>query len=97
MSQSNWCGAAARCAMLAAIAIVFGMSAPALAAKKKAAPKVDHWNACYDLGWVRGVHTEQGELDDWMDQCLTGEIAGSPTPKTTRKKDRNLDNLKILS
>jgi len=37
---------------------------------------------CFRLGWVRGMHVEQGELPDWNEQCMAGQIpfdSGHPT------------------
>ena len=54
--------------------------APALAAEQIGArPSFDD---CFRLGWVRGMHVEQGELPGWNEQCMAGLIpfdSGHPT------------------
>lgn len=68
-----------RYVMLAGLAVAVAIATPVLAAKNQteaapaAAPAPD-WHDCYDLAWIRGVHTEQGELPDFMDQCLAGTV-----------------------
>jgi hypothetical protein len=77
-----------RCAILAVAVVVFGIASPAMASKKEA--RHPGWDACYDLGWVRGVHTEQNELPDWMEQCLAGDIPfGQAMPKAVRRQSHN--------
>ena len=65
-------------AAMSALAILAGGSAEADSSKsnrpvrERTAPT---WNECYELGVVwRGVHVELGELDHWMEQCLSGKI-----------------------
>lgn len=69
--------------MLASLALAFGIVTPALATKSEDTKKsasateavtVHNWDDCYDLAWIRGVHTEQGELPDFMEQCTIGSI-----------------------
>jgi hypothetical protein len=63
-----------RYAMLAAATLaVAALTSPALAAKKSS-PGLPTWDECYWLGWDRGVHVEQDELDGFMDQCLVGAV-----------------------
>ena len=63
-----------RYAMLAAVALAAAtLASPALAAKKTS-PGLPTWDECYWLGWDRGVHVEQDELDGFMSQCLTGSV-----------------------
>jgi len=33
-----------------------------------------HYDECFRLGWVRGVHVERGEWDDFFRQCLQGRV-----------------------
>lgn len=75
-----------RFAFLAVTVVVAGLSTPALAAKKQESGKPG-WQACYDLGWIRGVHTEQNELPDWMEQCMAGDIPfGQVAQNVIRRK-----------
>ncbi len=32
------------------------------------------YDECFRLGWVRGVHVERGEWDDFFRQCLQGRV-----------------------
>lgn len=32
------------------------------------------YDDCFRLGWVRGVHVERGEWDDFYSQCRMGEV-----------------------
>jgi len=32
------------------------------------------YDECFQLGWVRGVHVERGEWDDFYSQCRRGEV-----------------------
>ncbi|GIK79620.1 MAG: hypothetical protein KJZ73_00840 [Pseudorhodoplanes sp.] len=62
--------------LAAALLSVAGVT-PALAAKKQTkqhAPMDVSWNRCFDLGMVRGVHIENGELPGWMEACAAGKI-----------------------
>lgn len=59
--------------ILATVALAVGLVTPALAAKKQSTTAIG-WDDCYDLAWIRGVHTEQGELPGWMAQCQAGTI-----------------------
>ena len=65
-----------RYAILAALALVVSFVAPASALDKEVAATTKHpdWDQCFYLGWYRGVHTEQNELPDWMNQCMAGNI-----------------------
>lgn len=40
-------------------------------ATAEAAPTYDD---CFRLGWVRGVHVERGEWDDFYDQCAANQV-----------------------
>lgn len=57
----------------AAALLILACPASAKSIKHIAAP-APTFEACYDLGWVRGVHTEQGEWPDWAEQCLAGQV-----------------------
>ena len=53
-------------------------STPTLTANARALPSFDD---CFRLGWVRGVHVEQGELPAWNEACMAGKIpfdSGNP-------------------
>ena len=72
-----------RYAMLVAMLFAAGLATPALAANdhtisnqptSSEPASAPGWNDCYDLAWIRGVHTEQNELDDFMDQCTAGAV-----------------------
>lgn len=79
-------------------AMVLGFAAPASAATRGEGqnPSSLEFNACYDLGWVRGMHVEQGDLPDWMDQCLAGTIPGLPSKPAERRRTRNIDKKKSV-
>jgi hypothetical protein len=32
------------------------------------------YDECFKLGWVRGVHVERGEWDDFYRQCAAGQV-----------------------
>ena len=32
------------------------------------------YDECFRLGWVRGVHVERGEWDDFFRQCVQGNV-----------------------
>jgi len=32
------------------------------------------YNECFRLGWVRGVHVERGEWDNFYAQCAAGRV-----------------------
>ena len=59
--------------LVAVMILAVGIVTPAMAAKKKITSGPS-WHDCYDLGWIRGVHLELGELPDFMDQCLAGTV-----------------------
>lgn len=40
----------------------------------KALPGGPTYDDCFRLGWVRGVHVERGEWDDFYSQCLQGQV-----------------------
>jgi hypothetical protein len=40
----------------------------------KAPPDGPTYDECFQLGWVRGVHVERGEWQDFYNQCLRGEV-----------------------
>lgn len=58
------------------VALASTVATQAFAMEKPAAhPKsTPDWDSCYMLGWYRGVHVELGELPDWMEACLSGQI-----------------------
>jgi len=72
-----------RYTILAAMLLGAGLATPVMAAKKPAAPApvqahaptaAPTWNNCFYLGWIRGVHVEQDELPDFMEQCLADKV-----------------------
>jgi hypothetical protein len=70
-----------RIAMLAAVALAAAAAMPVVAARSEPttmpapeAQSAPDWHDCYDLAWIRGVHTEQNELPGWMEQCLSGNV-----------------------
>jgi hypothetical protein len=38
------------------------------------APARPTYDECFKLGWVRGVHVERGEWDDFYAQCAAGQV-----------------------
>lgn len=38
------------------------------------APAAPTYDECFRLGWVRGVHVERGEWDDFYEQCAEGKV-----------------------
>jgi hypothetical protein len=49
--------------------------APAFAqGEQKHTGATPSFSDCFRLGWVRGMHVEQGELPDWNEQCMAGQI-----------------------
>jgi hypothetical protein len=38
------------------------------------APAAPTYDECFRLGWVRGVHVERGEWDDFYAQCAAGRV-----------------------
>jgi hypothetical protein len=70
-----------RFAMLAAVVLTAAVALPVVAAKSEPttvpateARSAPDWHDCYDLAWIRGVHTEQNELPAWMEECMSGNV-----------------------
>jgi hypothetical protein len=62
-----------RSAILVVLALVVGAATPAVASMHRTL--LDQaWNDCHDLAWIRGVHVELGELPNFMDQCIAGQV-----------------------
>lgn len=70
---------------LAATLLVAALALPAWAEKPHAAhaavlppPEASaaapSWHDCFYLAWIRGVHVEQQELPDFMEQCLSSSV-----------------------
>jgi hypothetical protein len=70
-----------RYTIFAAIVLTAGIVTPALATKNQTSTAPEpattsgpSWSDCEELAWIRGVHTEQGELPDFVEQCTAGQI-----------------------
>lgn len=77
-----------RCLALAVIAMTAGIVTPCLAedsflqiwhppseaASGQVAAKAPSYDDCFKLGWVRGVHVEREEWDDFYAQCAAGQV-----------------------
>jgi hypothetical protein len=69
-----------RYTLLAAALLTVGLAMPAAVANEQTETPVQAmasaptWNQCFYLAWIRGVHVEQQELPDFMDQCLAGAV-----------------------
>jgi len=77
-----------RCLTLAVIAMTAGIVTPCFGedsflqiwhpptetAAGKAAAKAPSYDDCFKLGWVRGVHVEREEWDDFYEQCAAGQV-----------------------
>ena len=62
-------------AAVSLLAIPVAVSAQVDSGKNNRRVRGPTWEQCYELGVVwRGVHVELGELDHWMEQCLSGKI-----------------------
>jgi len=81
-----------RHAMLAAMALVVAGAAPAFAGKD-IAPKhtesLPTFDDCFRLAWVRGVHVERGELDEFNEDCMANRVpfaSGMAVDSVVREK-----------
>ena len=77
-----------RCLTLAVIAMTAGIVTPCLgedsytqtwhpgshAASSRTSADAPSYDDCFKLGWVRGVHVERDEWDDFYEQCAAGEV-----------------------
>lgn len=68
-----------RYSILAAALLTVGLAVPAAVADEQitamtAQASGPTWNRCFYLAWIRGVHVEQNELPNFMEQCLTGAV-----------------------
>ncbi|WP_147292609.1 hypothetical protein [Undibacter mobilis] len=76
-----------RLAVLAAVVLTVWNVAPAAAedafiqprnlpasARAETTADAPTYDECFQLGWVRGVHVERGEWDDFYSQCRQGEV-----------------------
>ncbi|MBS0534891.1 MAG: hypothetical protein JSR72_12615 [Proteobacteria bacterium] len=77
-----------RCLTLAVIAMTAGIVTPCLGEDSyvqtwhpsSASPSVQSssraptYDDCFKLGWVRGVHVEREEWDDFYEQCAAGQV-----------------------
>ncbi|MGH6665115.1 MAG: hypothetical protein ACREB2_09470 [Pseudolabrys sp.] len=59
--------------MVAVMALTAGIATPTMAAKNEVKSVVT-FEDCYRLFWVRGVHVERGELDDFNAECMMGGV-----------------------
>jgi hypothetical protein len=77
-----------RCLTLAVIAVTAGIVTPCLgedsflqtwhpssdSTSAQASANAPTYDDCFRLGWVRGVHVEREEWDDFYEQCAAGEV-----------------------
>lgn len=77
-----------RCLTLAVIALTAGIVTPCLAEDSfvqtwhplsdgdsaRITADAPTYEECFRLGWVRGVHVERDEWDDFYEQCMQGEV-----------------------
>ncbi len=58
----------------AMFAIAGAMPAAAAPRQPTSVETQQDWFRCFDLGIKRGIHLENGEMPDWIDECLAGRI-----------------------
>ncbi|MCW5692102.1 MAG: hypothetical protein KIT48_07035 [Pseudolabrys sp.] len=77
-----------RCLTFAVIIMAAGIVTPCLGedsylqtwhplgneASARASANAPTYDECFRLGWVRGVHVEREEWDDFYAQCVAGQV-----------------------